>query len=142
MSFLAKLFFQGAHAPSGSDGEEGFKVLDFSIEFNVDTDKRGRRLSRLTGGRISLVIESNKKGEFLMWAENPDENRDGEIIFYKSDMQAVERKFFFGIGDCVYYAEEFHADKKVPMLTRLTIAAFVIAIDGVEVKLWDEMKNV
>ncbi len=137
-SFLAKLTFFDS---SGSAEKDSINVLECSFEFNVATNRRGKRTEELRGGRISLLIESSNKEDFLQWMMDAEENRDGEIIFYKRDMMASAKKVFFGLGDCIHYSEEFSSTGDVPMKTRIVIAPFVISVGDTEVKLWEEAKN-
>jgi hypothetical protein len=138
MSFLAKLTFYD----QGELEEDFHNILECSFEFNVATDRRGKRTENLRGGQISLLLESSQKEDFLQWMMDPNENRDGEIIFYKRDMMASAKKVFFGVADCIHYSEEFNAVGAIPMKTRITIAPFVIAVGDTEVKLWQEAKNI
>ncbi len=90
MSFLARLTF--TKDESGELEENYHNVLECSFEFNVATDPKGKRTSDLRGGQIHLRIETDHKADWLQWLHNPDENRHGEIIFYKTDMMAVGKK--------------------------------------------------
>ena len=131
MSFLAKLSLEDF------TGEEGLNVLECSYEFNAATDRRGQRTEHPTGGQISLLIESSQKVDFLEWMIS-GERKDGEIIFYKRDMMASERKVVFHRADCIHYAEEFVADGKLPMKTRIIIAPFIITVDDTKFQTWYE----
>ena len=137
MSFLARLTF----IDDGQSEEHFYNVLECSFEFNVATDRRGKRIENLRGGQISLLLESSQKEDFLQWMIDSDENRNGEIIFYKRDMMATAKKIFFGCADCIHYSEEFHAEGKIPMKTRIVIAPFVVSIGDTQVHLWEEIKN-
>jgi len=134
MSFLAQLIFSG-----GSAEESTHNVLKCSFEFNVATDRRGKRTEDLRGGQISVQIESSQKDDFLQWMDDKKEFRDGEIIFYKRDMMATAKKITFTSADCIHYSEEFNADGDVPMKTRLVIAPWSMAIGETEITLWEEV---
>ncbi len=82
MSFLAKLIFMD---DAGESEENYHTVLECSFEFNVGTDRRGKRTEKVRGGQISLMMLSDPKADFLQWIKDPEEDRSGEIIFYKED---------------------------------------------------------
>lgn len=137
MSFLAQIKF---FDEEGTAGEGFHNVLECSYEFNVATDRRGKRTEDMRGGQISILLESSHKVDFLEWMIS-GENKSGEIIFYKRDTEASAKKVFFGLADCIHYSEEFDAEGKLPMKTRIIIAPFVISIDDTEFQIWDEIKN-
>jgi type VI secretion system TssD-like protein len=131
MSFLAKLYFEEFN------DDEGLNVLECSYEFNVATDRSGKRREHPTGGQISLLIESSQKVDFLEWMIS-GESKDGKIIFYKRDMMASERKVVFHRADCIHYSEEFVADGNFPRKTRIIIAPFIITVDDTKFQTWYE----
>jgi len=134
MAFLAKLSFDGRDSE-----EDSHNVLECSFEFNTITDHRGRRAGHLRGGQITLLIESSKKDDFLQWMIDTKERRDGEIIFFRRDIMAADKKVIFKYGDCSHYSEEFNADGSIPMKTRLIISPHSIQIGDTEIELWSEI---
>jgi hypothetical protein len=136
MSFLAKLTFK-----DGGTEESSHNVLKCSFEFNVATDRRGKRIEDLRGGQITIQIESSDKDDFLQWMDDTQELRDGEILFYKRDMMATSKKITFSNADCTYYSEEFNADGDVPMRTRLIIAPHMMSIGETKIKLYDNGRD-
>ena len=138
MSFLARLTF----LDNGEPEENYHIVLECSVEFNVATDRRGKRTENLKGGLIHVLLESTPKEDFLQWMKDPEENRAGEIVFYKREMMASAQKITFSMADCIHYSEEYIADGESPMKTRIVIAPFIISIGDTEVTLMEELKNV
>ncbi len=138
MSFLAKLTFDN---DQGKDIGPTHNVLECSFEFNVGTDRRGKRTEKVRGGQISLLIESTTKEDFLAWIKDPKENRHGSITFYENDMMSSGKHLYFDTADCIHYSEEFNATSKFPMRTRLVIVPYLITVNGTYHYLWDEDKN-
>jgi len=136
-SFLAELTFK-----NGASADSTYNVLECSFEFNVATNRRGKRTEDLRGGQISLLLESSQKEDFLQWMKDPKERREGEIVFYKRDMMASAKKVSFEIADCIHYSEEFNASGEVPMKTRIIISPFIVKVDDTEVILYKEPQNI
>lgn len=135
MSFLAKLqFFDEG---GGTQESDFHNVLECSCEFNVAIDRKGKRIEKMRGGQISILLESSKNVDFLAWMKSR-ENKKGEIIFYKRDMMASAKKISFERADCIHYSEEFVADGKLPMKTRIIIAPSVIEVGDTKIQIWEE----
>ena len=137
MSVLAKLFFDNDDEDESE--QNVYTILECSFDFNVATDRRGKRTELIRGGLISLVLESNQKDDFLLWIKDPEENRDGHITFYEDDWMTSGMKLHFAGADCIQYSEEFKADSIRPMTTRIVIAPFMIAIGDTDVFLWEDL---
>lgn len=122
MSFLAKL---------NIDNDEEFNILEcnFSISQKIDHSNRPCGLPVL--GVIKLTIESTKKAFFYEWAKSPDQLKDGEITFFKRDLMSSSKKLNFEKAYCVYYEEDFNNTNKNPMTTKLTLACYALAVNGV-----------
>jgi len=129
MSFKAELTFDNN---DGASKSEGYNVLECSWEFNVATDRKGKRTENLKGGQISVTLESSRHFNFMSWIQSGDD-KDGQIYFAKSG-ESVQYKIFFYEADCIHYSEEFMAGSKMQMITRIIIAPARIQVHNASVQ--------
>lgn len=120
MSFLAKLEL---------DGEE-INVLDCSFSFRQDMDYTGRPCSKPVGGRITLLIESTSKTDFLEWMISPTITKKGKITFYRRDNMSSLKNVEFSGAYCVEYSERFNSTDSQPLRTHLLLSAKEITVKG------------
>ena len=127
MSFLAKFFI---------DGKE-YNVLQCNYKLNQPIDEVGKPIGRPRGGQITLAVESTQDTELYYWMTEPNQTKDGTIVFYKRDTMAKQKALDFSKGFCIAYEEDFTADDKEPMITYITISAQTMKLQSIEFKnLW------
>jgi hypothetical protein len=127
MSFLAKLIID----------ENSMNVLDCSFGFEQGADHTGRPSQHPRGGKINVLIETNKKTDFFEWITSPNSKKNGEILFYKRDNLSGLKNIKFTDAFCLNYQESFNANDGDPLKTRLLISAKEISVNNTEYKnLW------
>ena len=122
MSFLAKLFVDGVE----------YNVLHCSYNFEQPIDGTGKPAGKPLGGRISVTIESQGKFELFHWMKEPEQTKDGSIIFYKRNAMAQLQVVKFSKAYCISLEEEFDANDDVPMQKRIVISAKTITIGDMD----------
>ena len=120
MSFLAQL---------NLDGEE-FVVLDCEYGVTQGSNENGMPSNKIRGGKISLLIESTIKVDFLEWAITNNATKNGEIIFFKRDNVSSFKTLEFREAFCLELLEKFNAEDGQPLQTKLLISAKEITIRG------------
>lgn len=82
-------------------------ILFSHIEFSRKTDKKGRPVTSVIGGKLTFSIEATKDTEILESMVNSQfKPVSGKIIFYRTDDNSV-----------------FNVDKKRPLFTTITLSA-------------------
>jgi len=120
MSFLSKFQIEG----------KTYNVLECTYKLHQQTDEVGKPISRTTGGKITLAVESDSDTELFHWAKEPEHAKNGTIIFFKRDTMAKQKILEFTNGFCVEYQENFIADDDSPMVTHITISAQQIKLES------------
>ena len=118
MSFLSQLTID----------EDTMNVLHCSFSFEQGSDVTGRPSQQPRGGRMSILLESTNKTNFLEWMISSDMTKNGEIIFYKRDNMSSLKTVQFTDAYCLSYNEEFDAEGSEPLRTRITISAKEITV--------------
>ncbi len=124
MSFLSKLKIEG----------DEMNVLDCSFEFTQESDYNGRPSENPRGGKISILIESTSKTDFLDWMISPNMTKSGMITFFKRENMGSLKKVEFTNAYCLYYKEHFNAVGSDPLKTTLVISANEISVKGTKFK--------
>ena len=75
MSFLAKLHLDG----------QTYTILQCDYAFDQPMDDTGKPSGKPRGGQISLTIESQGRQDLHLWMNEPEQTKDGALIFYKRD---------------------------------------------------------
>lgn len=100
------------------------EILFSHIEFSRKTDKKGRPVTSVIGGKLTFSIEATKDTEILESMVNSQfKPVSGKIIFYRTDDNFVFRIIEFRCAYIVYYKEVFNVDKKRPLFTTITLSA-------------------
>lgn len=121
MSFKAKLII----------GDKEFNVLNFEYEISQNTDRNGVPRERVFGNLMELTIEaSGKNQEITEWATDHTMQKDGDVVFFRSDAEASGKKITFKKGYCVYHKDVFDASGAVPMKTVIRLSVMHVEIDG------------
>jgi hypothetical protein len=113
MSFLSKLHMDG----------EDYNILDFSMEFNQESDTTGKPVGIPKGGRIKVVIEATQNTNFLSWMVDANQTKDGKITFFRRDAMSKMRELSFTKAYCLRYLEQFTSTTTVPMQITMEFTA-------------------
>lgn len=115
----------GLRATQGKDIE----VISSHIEFNRKTDTKGRPVTNVIGGRITVTIESTKETIILeAMINSPYKVISGKVTYYNTDDNPVFRVVEFKYAYIVYYKEVFNVDRKRQMYSTITFSADIIMI--------------
>ena len=108
-----------------SDSKE-FDVLRWDVEFNRDTDPKGRPTSDIYGGTINVEVESTPDTivQDKMFKQYQPVN--GSIVFKKADEDAKMKELVFENGYVVKYKEALDVANAFPMTIRFSISAQVV----------------
>lgn len=113
----------GLRATVRFQGKE-MDVISSHIEFNRKTDNKGRPVTNVIGGRITITIESTKETLLLeAMVNNPFKAISGKVIYYNNQDNSVFRVIEFKYAYIVYYKEVFNVDKKRQMYYTITFSA-------------------
>ncbi|WP_301093011.1 type VI secretion system tube protein TssD [Bacteroides acidifaciens] len=118
----------GLRATVRFQGKE-MDVISSHIEFNRKTDNKGRPVTNVIGGRITITIESTKETLLLeAMVNNPFKAISGKVIYYNNQDNSVFRVIEFKYAYIVYYKEVFNVDKKRQMYYTITFSADIVMI--------------
>lgn len=95
------------------------EVISSHIEFNRKTDNKGRPVTNVIGGRITITVESTRETTILEAMVNSPYNTKDNSIF-----RVVEFKYAY----IVYYKEIYNVDRKRQMYSTITFSADIIMI--------------
>ncbi|TGY25288.1 type VI secretion system tube protein TssD [Bacteroides caecimuris] len=105
------------------------EVISSHIEFNRKTDTKGRPVTNVIGGRITVTIESTKETIILeAMINSPYKVISGKVTYYNTDDNSVFRVVEFKYAYIVYYKEVFNVDRKRQMYSTITFSADIIMI--------------
>lgn len=108
-----------------SDSKE-FDVLRWDVEFNRDTDPKGRPASDIYGGTINVEVESTPDTIVLDKMFKQYQPVTGSIVFKKADEDAKMKELVFENGYVVKYKEALDVANAFPMTIRFSISAQVV----------------
>lgn len=105
------------------------EVISSHIEFNRKTGNKGRPVTNVIGGRITITIESTKETIILeAMVNSPGKAVSGKVIYYSTQDNSVFRAIEFKYAYIVYYKEVFNVDKKRQMYSTITFSADIVMI--------------
>ncbi|WP_294618516.1 type VI secretion system tube protein TssD [uncultured Bacteroides sp.] len=105
------------------------EVISSHIEFSRKTDTKGRPVTNVTGGRITITIESTKETILLeAMVNSPFKAISGKVIYYNTEDNSVFRVVEFKYSYIVHYKEVFNVDRKRQMYSTITFSADIIMI--------------
>lgn len=105
------------------------EVISSHIEFSRRTDNKGRPVADVTGGRITVTIESTKETLILeAMLNSPGKAISGKVTYYNTEDNSVFRVVEFKYAYIVYYKEVFNVDRKHQMYSTITFSADIIMI--------------
>lgn len=91
-------------------------------------DGTGKPAGKPLGGQISVTIESQGKYDLFHWMKEPEQTKDGSIVFFKRDAMSKLQEVKFSKAYCVSLEEEFDANDEMPMQKRIVISAQTITV--------------
>ena len=98
------------------------EVISSHIEFNRKTDNKGRPVTNVIGGRITITVESTRETTILeAMVNSPFKAISGKV---NSIFRVVEFKYAY----IVYYKEVYNVDRKRQMYSTITFSAGIIMI--------------
>lgn len=105
------------------------EVISSHIEFSRKTDTKGRPVTNVTGGRITITIESTKETILLeAMVNSPFKAISGKVIYYNTEDNSVFRVVEFKYSYIVHYKEVFNVDRKRQMYSTITFSVDIIMI--------------
>lgn len=118
------------------------EVISSHIEFNRKTDNKGRPVTNVIGGRITITVESTRETTILEAMVNcPFKAISGKVIYYNTKDNSIFRVVEFKYAYIVYYKEIYNVDRKRQMYSTITFSADIIMIgDAYLSNQWRNMK--
>ena len=95
------------------------EVISSHIEFNRKTDNKGRPVTNVIGGRITIL-------EAMV--NSPFKAISGKVIYYNTKDNSIFRVVEFKYAYIVYYKEVYNVDRKRQMYSTITFSADIIMI--------------
>lgn len=91
------------------------EVISSHIEFNRKTDNKGRPVTNVIGGRITITVESTRETTILeAMVNSPFKAISGKVIYYNTKDNSIFRVVEFKYAYIVYYKEIYNVDRKTP----------------------------
>lgn len=82
------------------------EVISSHIEFNRKTDNKGRPVTNVIGGRITITVESTRETTILeAMVNSPFKAISGKVIYYNTKDNSIFRVVEFKYAYIVYYKE-------------------------------------
>lgn len=105
------------------------EVISSHLEFSRKTDTKGRPVTSVIGGRITITIESTKETLILeAMVNSPCKAISGKVTYYSTEDNSVFRVVEFKYAYIVYYKEVFNVDRKRQMYSTITFSADIIMV--------------
>ena len=110
-----------------------YDVLYSNYEFSRSTDSKGRPSSSISGGRVSVTVESTEDTTALESMVNSQfKPIDGKIVYKKTDEDAKMKEIEFKNAYIVHYKETLDTTNEVPMTIAMTFSAESITVGNAE----------
>ena len=105
------------------------EVISSHVEFNRKTDNKGRPVTNVIGGRITITVESTRETTILeAMVNSPFKAISGKVIYYNTKDNSIFRVVEFKYAYIVYYKEVYNVDRKRQMYSTITFSADIIMI--------------
>ena len=106
-----------------------FDVISYNIEFSRKTDAKGRPVTDVIGGRLTISIEAEKDTSIVeSMLNNYCKPLSGSLRFLRSIDETSLRIIEFRCAYLVHYKETFNIDRKRPFVISITFSSDVIII--------------
>ena len=110
-------------------GGKEYDVLYSNYEFSRTTDKKGQPASSISGGRISVTIESTDDTSTIEAMLNSQfKPVEGKIVYKKSEEDAKMKEISFKNAYIVHYKETLDVNNEAPMTIAMTFSAENITV--------------
>lgn len=114
-------------------GGKEYDVLYSNYEFSRSTDSKGRPSSSISGGRVSVTVESTEDTTALESMVNSQfKPIDGKIVYKKTDEDAKMKEIEFKNAYIVHYKETLDVNNETPMTIAMTFSAENITVGNAE----------
>ena len=114
-------------------GGKEYDVLYSNYEFSRSTDSKGRPSSSISGGRVSVTVESTEDTTALESMVNSQfKPIDGKIVYKKTDEDAKMKEIEFKNAYIVHYKETLDTTNDVPMTIAMTLSAETLTVGNAE----------
>lgn len=114
-------------------GGKEYDVLYSNYEFSRNTDSNGKPSSSISGGRVSVTVESTDDTTAIEAMLNSQFKAvDGKIVYKKTDEDAKMKEIEFKNAYIVHYKETLDATNEVPMTIAMTFSAETITVGNAE----------
>ena len=114
-------------------GGKEYDVLYSNYEFSRTTDKKGQPASSISGGRISVTIESTDDTSTIEAMLNSQfKPVEGKIVYKKSEEDAKMKEISFKNAYIVHYKETLDVNNEAPMTIAMTFSAENINVGNAE----------
>lgn len=100
--------------------KDGYELMNFTNNFHKDVDEKGKVLSGVKGGTISILIDGFPSQELVDWGVESRIYHTGEVIVVDSDDNILE-KIQFEQGACTFFKIHYKNAGKAYCATRLVI---------------------
>lgn len=78
------------------------EVISSHIEFNRKTDNKGRPVTNVIGGRITITVESTRETTILeAMVNSPFKAISGKVIYYNTKDNSIFRVVEFKYASCI-----------------------------------------
>ena len=114
-------------------GGKEYDVLYSSYEFKRNTDGKGKPASNVTGGYVSVTVESTEDTTAIeAMLNNQFKPVDGKIVYKKTDEDAKMKELAFKNAYIVQYKETLDTTDDVPMTIAMTFSAETLTVGNAE----------
>ena len=114
-------------------GGKEYDVLYSNYEFKRNTDAKGKPASSVTGGYVSVTVESTEDTTAIeAMLNNQFKTVDGKIVYKKTDEDAKMKEIEFKNAYIVHYKETLDTTNDVPMTIAMTLSAETLTIGNAE----------
>ena len=120
------------------EGNE-LNILEYKYQLDQESYKNGYPFGNVSGGLITLVLESKKETDNFDWAKSLGAQKEGVIKFYNQDGMSVFKKLSFREAYCLHFKEEFNSNGKLAMRHTIEISPGDANYDDIHfTKNWSE----
>jgi len=114
-------------------GGKEYDVLYSNYEFKRNTDAKGKPASSVTGGYVSVTVESTEDTTAIeAMLNNQFKTVDGKIVYKKTDEDAKMKEIEFKNAYIVHYKETLDTTNDVPMTIAMTLSAETLTVGNAE----------
>ena len=114
-------------------GGKEYDVLYSNYEFSRSTDSKGEPSSSISGGRVSVTVESTDDTTAIEAMLNSQFKAvEGKIVYKKTEEDAKMKEIAFKNAYIVHYKETLDVNNETPMTIAMTFSAENITVGNAE----------